>query len=350
MKKIAIFASGSGTNAENIAKIFNAGSRIRVDVVLTNRKSAGVIKRMEPLGVETIYVPNSVWDNDPQQIVDTLRARGIDMVVLAGFMHFVSPVMVDAFRGRILNIHPSLLPAFGGKGMWGHHVHEAVIASGATESGVTVHQVTEEMDRGEIVMQARVKVYPFDTPESLEAKIHPVEYDLYPRAIVAAFDALDRAATAPVEESAAKPAEEPTPAQPTQEQAWAEALQIKFEPPVAPEGGAAVPPPFPGEETPAAPDTLQNAQGSYTPQSADQRPPMPPTNLLWAILSTVCCCLPLGVVAIIFASRVSSRYYRGDYAGAEKASRSAETWIIAAIVLGVIWGMLYLPFSVLSSI
>lgn len=332
MKKIAIFASGSGTNAENIAKIFNAGSRIRVDVVLTNRKNAGVIERMKPLDVPTIYVPNSVWDNDPEQIVQMLRERDIDMVVLAGFMHFVAPQIVRAFRGRILNIHPSLLPAFGGKGMWGHHVHEAVIAAGAQESGITVHQVTEEMDKGEIVMQARVKVYPFDTPESLEAKIHPVEYDLYPRAIVAAFDALEREA-------------------PSQEKAWADALQIKFEPPVAPAESAPhaipTPPPF---DAPAEPETLATVAQPAENSDKEALPPMPPTNLLWAILSTICCCLPLGVLAIIFATRVSTRYYRGDYEGAAKASRRAEWCIIAAIVLGLLWGILYLPFSLLSSI
>ncbi len=183
MKRIAIFASGSGTNAENIARVFRSNPEIGVSLVATNRKNAGVIGRMQPFGLETVYVPNHVWDESPEEVVAILHENKVDLIVLAGFMHFVSPVIVNAYRGRILNIHPSLLPAYGGKGMWGHHVHEAVIAAGERLSGVTVHHVTEQMDSGEIVMQQSVEVLPDDTPTTLESKIHAIEYALYPKAI-----------------------------------------------------------------------------------------------------------------------------------------------------------------------
>lgn len=276
MKNIAIFASGSGTNAENIARIFNSGTRARVALVVCNRRQAGVFGRMRPLDVETLYVPNSVWDENPQEVVDILRQHDIDLVVLAGFMHFVSPVIIDAFRGRILNIHPSLLPAYGGKGMYGHHVHEAVIAAREQQSGVTVHYVTEEMDKGEILMQEAVKIEPDDTPASLEAKIHPVEYSLYPRAIVKALSRIDEKIQPSEPTAPATPGEPLTP-----ENAWAEALKIDFRQPSRP-----LPPPLPGAHPKGAPqaqapvcgDNLSNPSAArpQTSGEAGQPEPMPP--------------------------------------------------------------------------
>ncbi|MDE5773706.1 MAG: phosphoribosylglycinamide formyltransferase, partial [Muribaculaceae bacterium] len=220
MKQIAIFASGSGTNAENIYKFFSRGNRIGVALVIYDRKDAGVAQRMQQYGVETVYIPGSVWRERPNEILHLLRIKHIDMVVLAGFLRMVPDCITEAYAGRILNIHPSLLPAYGGKGMFGHHVHEAVIANGETKSGVTVHYVTSECDGGEILMQEEVEITPEDTAETLEAKIHPVEYSLFPRAIVAAFARLDNT-------PADSPAITPPPVPAAEE--WAQKLNIKYD-------------------------------------------------------------------------------------------------------------------------
>lgn len=328
MINIAIFASGSGTNAENIARIFNEGSRIRVALVVTNRRNAGVIGRMEALDVPVEYVPNSVWDEEPEKVVALMRERGIDLIVLAGFMHFVSPVIVEAFRGRILNIHPSLLPAYGGKGMYGHHVHEAVVAAGERESGVTVHYVTEEMDKGEILMQERVEVTPDDTPETLEAKIHPVEYSLYPRAIVKAAERIENE----------RNNEPPKPARQSVDKEWADVLHLNYDPSMV-----EVPPPVPQSHTP------RQAPG---PTAAVSTPvtvePMPPAWLLWSVLAAIFCCTPAGIVAIVYSSQVSSRYWKGDIEGARRASHQAEAWIIASVVAGVAMSAFWLPLMLLG--
>lgn len=376
MKKIAIFASGSGTNAENIARTFNEGNRIRVDIVLTNREHAGVIERMNRLNIDTEYIPNHVWDQAPMRIVEMLQWRGIDLIVLAGFMHYVSPVILDAFPGRVINIHPSLLPAYGGKGMWGHHVHQAVIAAGEKESGVTVHYVTEEFDSGEIVLQQKVPVLADDTAATLEARIHKAEYELYPRAIVVALNRADGAAeaarqqppvgsqqpeipapatevTVSVEaEQAEAPAQADVPevhAQKSVEQDWADVLKVKYEP-----SAASVPPPVPGENAPAAGPSavggrpMHPASPGYAPLAEPQREPMPPTYLIWSILCTVCCCFVPGIAAIVFSSMVSSRYAAGNIEGAKKASKMAQIWIIVSFVLGVLSASLYIPLSMFN--
>lgn len=185
MYKIAILASGSGSNAETIVRHFHAGNAARVVVVLSNKARAGVHDRMQPLGVATKTLDNSVWADEPERVVALLRSLDVDMVVLAGFLRRIHPAIVTAYRGRILNIHPSLLPAYGGKGMYGRHVHEAVLAAGERETGVTVHHVTDGIDEGAIVMQQPVAIDSGETVETLEAKIHAVEYDLYPLAIAA---------------------------------------------------------------------------------------------------------------------------------------------------------------------
>lgn len=344
MKNIAILASGSGTNAENIARFFGEGNKIRVALVITNRKNAGVIERMNRLNIDVEYVPNSVWDNDPQQVVDLLRSRDIDLVVLAGFMHYVSPVILAAFPDRVVNIHPSLLPAYGGKGMWGHHVHEAVVAAGETESGVTVHYVTEVFDDGEIVMQQRVPVLPDDTPETLEERIHKAEYELYPRAIVAALTRIsaaeqDQKHTETEETPTENTANEPPAVPKSIDEEWADALKVKYDP-----SGASVPPPVPGTE-PTAAQALSAIKEATQPLSIAEREPMPPTYLLWSILTTICCCFIPGIAAIVFSSMVSTRYSRGDIEGAKRASRMAEIWIIISFVLGVLSASLYIPLS-----
>ncbi len=341
MKKIAILASGSGTNAENIVRFFNEGNKIRVEVVLTNRQNAGVIDRMSALGIDTEYIPNRVWDEAPERIVELLQFRGIDLVVLAGFMHYVSPVILNAFPGRVINIHPSLLPNYGGKGMWGHHVHYAVVNAGETESGVTVHYVTEEFDAGEILMQERIPVLPDDTPETLESRIHKVEYDLYPRAIVAALRRL-----APQEPTDPSINPQPPAIPKSVEEEWAETLKMKYDP-----EKASVPPPIP-HTTPkshlgaVAPGVVA-AQTVSIKFNSENQEPMPPTYLLLSVLVTLCCCFLPGIAAIVFSTMVSSRYHSGDIEGARRASRQAEIWIIVSFVLGVISASLYVPLSLL---
>ena len=240
MKNIAILASGSGTNAENIFNFFANGSRVCVRLVIYDRRDAGVAKRMEKYGVPVIYIPGPTWRDNPDAILNLLSENGIDLVVLAGFLRVIPPEITRAYAGRMLNIHPSLLPLHGGMGMFGHKVHEAVIDAGEDKSGVTVHYVSDDVDGGEILMQEVVEVSPDDTPETLERKIHPVEYALYPRAIVAAIKRLEEMpAIPPVPEAPADNAEPPaqadfqtpeavTPLSPEEE--WANTLGVKYDP------------------------------------------------------------------------------------------------------------------------
>jgi phosphoribosylglycinamide formyltransferase-1 len=183
--QIAIFASGNGSNAENIITTLRDKHQISVALVVSNKQDAFALTRARKLGVDTLYISNDDFANNPQLVINELRRRNVSLIVLAGFMRKVHPEIVRAFPEHILNIHPSLLPAYGGKGMWGHHVHEAVIAAGERHSGATVHIVSEEIDKGAILIQGRVNVAPTDTPESLAAKVHTVEYSIYPAAILA---------------------------------------------------------------------------------------------------------------------------------------------------------------------
>lgn len=349
MKKIAILASGSGTNAENIVRLFHEGNKIRVVHVLANRQKAGVHERMQKLGVPTEYIPNSVWENEAYKVVDILQSKEVDLVVLAGFMRKIDSEIINAYKGRIINIHPSLLPAHGGKGMWGHHVHEAVIAAGDKQSGVTVHYVTDEIDGGEIIMQQAIDLEEGETAESLEAKIHPVEYDLYPRAIVAALKRLDTPTSNPTsivdleEESAfgsyAMPVEEIKPeksADQTPEEEWAKELNMKYEPQ--------------NEPMTAQVQTI-NTQQTATPPPVTAQPqrvetsqePMPSTNLVWAVIMTLCCNTIAGIIAIIFSAQVSSKYHAGDIEGAKRASRMSEIWIIVSFIVGMLANTLQFP-------
>ncbi len=347
MKKIAILASGAGTNAENIARHFAGSDRARVTLVLTNVRDAGVVGRMAQLGIDTYYVPNAQWRDQPGQIADFLESQGIDLVVLAGFMRKVADVLVERFRGRMLNIHPSLLPAYGGKGMYGHHVHEAVIAAHETQSGVTVHQVSEEMDGGAIVARQSVEVTPGDTPETLEAKIHPVEYELYPRAIEQVLDQLDGADTSDSSESSTSSCAEQ----------WASALGMKGYSDAEAERrqAAATPPPMPPTPPAYVPARMADAPGCVpaspgpqfsTPEAA---PRMPSTYLLWSVLCIVFCCTVFGIVATVFSCQVSSKYYNGDYEGAERASRRAQAWIIVSFAAGVLQATIFTPLYMLMT-
>lgn len=182
MKNFAIFASGSGTNAQNIIEYFLPHHRIRCIMVLSNNPKAGVLKRAEKLGVPAVVFDEKQL-NETGEVLGILNSNNIDFIVLAGFMRLVPKDIIDEFSGRIVNIHPALLPKYGGKGMYGMHVHRAVLNSGDTESGITIHYVNEKYDEGAVIFQARTQIDPDETPESLALKIHQLEYKHYPPAI-----------------------------------------------------------------------------------------------------------------------------------------------------------------------
>lgn len=182
MKKIAIFASGSGTNAENIVRYFKERGTAAVDLILSNRADAKVLERAARLGVDSA-VFDRVGFYETGRVNDMLKSRGIDYIVLAGFLWLVPPDIIKEYGGRIVNVHPALLPRHGGKGMYGDRVHRAVVESGDTESGITIHRVNEVYDSGDVIAQFRVPVTPEDTPESVAAKVHELEYRHFPETI-----------------------------------------------------------------------------------------------------------------------------------------------------------------------
>lgn len=182
MKKIAIFASGSGTNAENIIRYFTKSESIEVSVVLSNNRNVGVHARVNNLGVPSfVFTRDEFVEGAP--VLAKLAEQGVEFIVLAGFMNKISDALLKAFPGRIINIHPALLPKHGGKGMFGSHVHEAVVAAGDTESGITIHYINENYDEGDIIYQASCPVLPNDTPDEVATKVHTLEYAHYPRII-----------------------------------------------------------------------------------------------------------------------------------------------------------------------
>lgn len=182
MKHIAIFASGSGTNAENIVRYFTKSETVNVEVVLSNNREAGVHARVNGLGIPSIVFSKEDFAAGTP-VVAKLAEYGVDLVVLAGFMSMISAPLLKAYPDRIVNIHPALLPAYGGKGMYGMHVHEAVVAAGERETGITVHLVNERYDEGQIVFQAKCPVSPKDTAEEVARKVHALEYRHYPHVI-----------------------------------------------------------------------------------------------------------------------------------------------------------------------
>ena len=181
-KNIAIFASGSGSNTENIIRYFRKSEAIQVSLVLSNRSDAYVLERAHRLGVPCNVFPKEDWMAG-DEILAVLQEYHIDFVVLAGFLVRVPDLLLHAYPNKMINIHPSLLPKFGGKGMYGDRVHEAVIAAGEKESGITIHYTNEHYDEGAIICQVKCPVLPEDTPDELAQRIHVLEYDTYPKVI-----------------------------------------------------------------------------------------------------------------------------------------------------------------------
>ena len=182
MKRIAIFASGEGSNAEAIVKYFDGREDIKVEVVLSNRAMAGVHERMKKLNIPSVTFSKEQW-TEVTEIVELLKQKSIDLIVLAGFLAIIKPLIIREYSGRIVNIHPSLLPRHGGPGMWGMNVHNAVLNAGDTESGITIHYVDEEVDGGAIISQHKCEVKVTDTPEDLAQRVHDLEYYYFPRII-----------------------------------------------------------------------------------------------------------------------------------------------------------------------
>lgn len=187
MTNIAIFVSGNGTNCENIIKYFKSDAHIKVRLVVCNRADAYALTRAEKLGVPCKVLTKQEI-NDSDVIIPQLEDYGINFIVLAGFMLMIPGFLTDKFDHKIVNIHPSLLPKFGGKGMYGHHVHEAVKAAGETETGITIHYVSNVCDGGEIIAQFKTQLAPEDTPEDIEAKVHVLEQQHFPEVIKEVID------------------------------------------------------------------------------------------------------------------------------------------------------------------
>lgn len=182
MKNVAIFASGSGTNAENIARYFSKSETVKVAVVLSNNKNVGVHARVNNLGIPSfVFSREEFVEGTP--VLAKLAEYQTDLIVLAGFMNKISDALLKAYPGKIINIHPALLPKHGGKGMYGMHVHEAVVAAGDKESGITIHYINENYDEGDIIFQATCPVSPTDTPDEVATKVHALEYAHYPHVI-----------------------------------------------------------------------------------------------------------------------------------------------------------------------
>jgi phosphoribosylglycinamide formyltransferase 1 len=179
---LAIFASGTGTNAARIIDYFRGSVRVTISLIVCNKPGAGVLEIAQKEGLATLLIERESF-LDGGGYVEELKAKKIDFIVLAGFLWKIPEALVRAYPGRIINIHPALLPKYGGKGMYGKFVHEAVIAAGDKESGITIHYVDEHYDHGDPIRQVKVIVAPEDTPETLAQKIHLLEYEHFPRVI-----------------------------------------------------------------------------------------------------------------------------------------------------------------------
>ena len=182
MNNLAIFSSGTGSNAARIIDHFRRHPSIRVALIVCNNPNAGVLDVAKKEGVPVLLIEKEKFFRGDAYLPE-LRSRGIGFLVLAGFLWKIPGALVKAFQGKIVNIHPALLPKFGGKGMYGHYVHEAVLAAGEKESGITIHYVDDLYDHGQAIFQAKVIVEPGDTPDTLAAKIRFLEHQHFPRVV-----------------------------------------------------------------------------------------------------------------------------------------------------------------------
>ena len=187
MKRVAVFASGSGSNAQNLIQYFHLDhpeKEVKISLIIANRPTAYVLERARLLGVPSlVFNREEFYPSHSYPLLSALTAHEIDYIVLAGFLWLIPRYLIDAYPQRIVNIHPALLPAYGGKGMYGMHVHRAVIAGGESESGITIHLVDSRYDHGDTLFQVRCRVEAGETPESLAEKIHLLEQEHFPKVI-----------------------------------------------------------------------------------------------------------------------------------------------------------------------
>ena len=181
MHSLVIFASGGGTNAKAIIEYFKKTKLAQVTLIVCNKPGAGVLKIAEEEGIPTLLINKETFEQ-PELLQQILQAKP-SLIVLAGFLWKVPDALINAFPGKIINIHPALLPKYGGKGMYGQHVHQAVVGAGEKESGITIHYVNEVYDSGNIILQARCSIGENDTPEMLAGNIHKLEHFYFPRTI-----------------------------------------------------------------------------------------------------------------------------------------------------------------------
>jgi phosphoribosylglycinamide formyltransferase-1 len=181
MYRIGIFASGEGTNAQRFMDYFKGSKNIAISLVITNNAKAKVIERAKKANIPVMVIDRATFYNT-DKVVEELKKK-VDFIVLAGFMWMVPENLIKAFHDKMVNVHPALLPSYGGKGMYGMHVHEAVIANKEKKSGITIHFVNENYDEGKIIFQHECVVDTSDDPESLAGKIHELEYEYYPKTV-----------------------------------------------------------------------------------------------------------------------------------------------------------------------
>ncbi|NRB59684.1 MAG: phosphoribosylglycinamide formyltransferase [Winogradskyella sp.] len=182
MKRVVIFASGSGSNAENLIKFFHNNDNVSVIQVLTNNPHAKVLDRCKRLKVSALSF-NRIAFSKSNDVLNILKTTNPDLIVLAGFLWKFPEFILNEFPSKVINVHPALLPKFGGKGMYGMHVHEAVVANNETETGITIHYVNENYDEGAIIFQAKCEVSSHDTAEDVAAKIHELEMEHFPKVV-----------------------------------------------------------------------------------------------------------------------------------------------------------------------
>jgi len=179
VKRIAVFASGNGTNAERLIRYFRDSNDVEISLVLSNNASAGVLKRAEKLGVKSVVFSRQEFVENAE-VDRLLQDNKIDFIILAGFLWLIPDFIIKGFPDRIVNIHPALLPKYGGKGMFGMNVHNSVINNGEKQSGISIHYVNSKYDEGQIIFQAKVNIVDKETAETLAAKIHLLEYEHFP--------------------------------------------------------------------------------------------------------------------------------------------------------------------------
>ena len=184
MVNIAIFVSGSGSNCENIIRYFQTNGQVNIALVVSNRADAYALTRAKNLNVPSVVLPKADFNNE-EKVLKLMADHRIDFIVLAGFLLMIPDWLIAAYQRRMINLHPALLPKFGGIGMYGHHVHEAVRKANETETGMTVHWVSKVCDGGEIIAQFRTPIIPDDTPDDIADKEHILEMEHFPQVIEA---------------------------------------------------------------------------------------------------------------------------------------------------------------------